>query len=63
MPKELYLETLNFFVRAIEAKEMELGSTTNRFRLARLETELDQLKGRFQLELSYLQSVTGLPGE
>ncbi len=54
MPRELYFTTLDFLMKAIEAKEAEIESAAGSSRSARLEAQMCHLQRRLHLEFCYL---------
>ena len=54
MPRELYFTTLDFLMKAIEAKEAEIENATGSARSARLEAQMSHLQRRLHLEFCYL---------
>ena len=54
MPRELYFTTLDFLMKAIEAKEAEIQAATGTARSARLEAQMTHLQKRLHIEFCYL---------
>ena len=54
MPRELYFTTLDFLMKAIEAKEAEIQAVTGTARSTRLEAQMIHLQKRLHLEFCYL---------
>ena len=54
MQRELYFTTLDFLMKAIEAKEAEIQATTGSARSARLEAQMTHLQRRLHIEFCYL---------
>lgn len=57
MPRELYFTTLDFLMKAIEAKEAEIVAADAHVSRARLEAQMAQLHRRLQVEFCYLAAV------
>lgn len=57
MPRELYFTTLDFLMKAIEAKEAEIEATDAGVSRGCLEAQIAQLHRRLQVEFSYLAAV------
>ena len=56
MQRELYFNTLDFLMKAIEAKEAEIGAAKGSARSARLEAQMTHLQRRLHVEFCYLAS-------
>ena len=54
MQRELYFTTLDFLMKAIEAKEAEIQAVTGTARSTRLEAQMIHLQKRLHLEFCYL---------
>ena len=63
MQRELYFTTLDFLMKAIEAKEAEIGSAAGSARSARLESQMSHLQRRLHVEFCYLAAFAEGGGE
>ena len=54
MPRELYFTTLDFLIKAIEAKEAEIEASKGSARRERLEAQMTNLQKRLHTEFCYL---------
>ena len=54
MPRELYFTSLDFLMKAIEAKEAELETAGGQVSRHRLEAQMTHLQRRLHLEFCYL---------
>ena len=63
MQRELYFNTLDFLMKAIEAKEAEIGSAKGSARSARLESQMTHLQRRLHTEFCYLASFADGGGQ
>ena len=54
MQRELYFTTLDFLMKAIEAKEAEIQAAAGTARTARLEAQMTHLQKRLHIEFCYL---------
>ena len=54
MQRELYFTTLDFLMKAIEAKEAEIEAAAGTARSARLEAQMTHLQRRLHIEFCYL---------
>lgn len=54
MQRELYFNTLDFLMKAIEAKEAEIACADGEANLPRLETQMVNLQRRLHIEFRYL---------
>ena len=57
MPRELYFTTLDFLMKAIEAKEAEIGAADAHVSRERLEAQMAQLHRRLHVEFCDLAAV------
>ena len=54
MQRELYFTTLDFLIKAIEAKEAEIERAAGSARSAGLEAQMTHLQRRLHIEFCYL---------
>ena len=54
MQRELYFTTLDFLMKAIEAKEAEIEAAAGTARSARLASQMTHLQRRLHIEFCYL---------
>jgi hypothetical protein len=56
MQRELFFNTLDFLMKAIEAKEAEIQNADATVNCARLEAQMAHLQRRLHVEFCYLSS-------
>lgn len=63
MQRELFFNTLDFLMKAIEAKEAEIVSAAGSARRARLAAQVAHLQRRLQVEFCYLAAFADDGGQ
>ena len=63
MQRELYLSTIDFLIKAIEAKEEEIGSAGEEVNRERLEAQMTNLQRRLHIEFCYLSALADGGGQ
>jgi len=63
MQRELYFTTLDFLIKAIEAKEVEMDSAFAGVNCAVLETQMANLQRRLHVEFCYLAAFADGDGQ
>ena len=63
MQRELYFNTLDFLIKAIEAKEAEIGKAGAEINRQRLEAQMTHLQQRLHVEFCYLSAFADDGGE
>ena len=63
MPRELYFTSLDFLMKAIEAKEAELETAGGQVSRPRLEAQMTHLQQRLHVEFCYLSAFADDGGE
>lgn len=63
MQRELYFSTIDFLIKAIEAKDAEMEDADEDVDTHRLETEMTQLQRRLHVEFCYLSAFADGGGE
>ena len=63
MQRELYFSTIDFLIKAIEAKDAELEDADENVDTHRLDAEMTQLQRRLHVEFCYLSAFADGGGE
>ena len=63
MPRELYFSTIDFLIKAIEAKAAEIEDADENVDTHRLEAQMTNLQRRLHVEFCYLSALADSGGE